>query len=109
MSCRRNDLGETKESEAKEPETRSAPKNLPYDGWLNEVERSKKNGELRQVKESMSSSWIHGFGNPPVGGCETVIGDHSSTGRVEDEIEGHSRKDDSENRPSKSVPAGAHK
>ena len=109
MSCRRNDLGEAKESEAKEPAAHSAPKNLPYDRWLDDVEWSEKNGELRQVKESMSSSWIHGFGNPPVGGCETVIGDHSSTGRVEDEIEGHSRKDDSENRPSKSVPAGAHR
>ncbi len=109
MSCRRNNLGETKESKAKEPEAHSAPKNLAKDGGLDKTERSKKNRELRQVKESMSSSWVHRFGNPPVGRCETVIGDHSSTGRVEDEIEGHSRKNDSQNRPSKGVPAKAHK
>ena len=109
MSCRRDNLGETKESEAKEPEAHSAPKNLAKDGGLDEVEWSKKNSELRQVEKTMGSSGVHRFGNPPVGGCETVVGDHSSTVRVEDKIEGHSRKDDSENRPSKSVPAGAHK
>jgi hypothetical protein len=104
-----HNLPKTKESIGKKTKTHGPPENLAKDGGLDEVKWSEKNGELRQVKESMSSSWIHGFGNPPVGGCETVIGDHSSTGRVEDEIEGHSRKDDSKNRPSKGVPAGAHK
>ena len=57
----------------------------------------------------MSSSWVHRFGNPPICCGESVVGDHSSTGRVEDKIEGHSRKNDSENRPSESFPAKAHK
>ncbi len=47
MSCRSDNLGETKESEAKEPEAHSAPKNLAKDGRLDEIERRKKNSELR--------------------------------------------------------------
>ena len=59
MSCRRNNLGETKKSKAKEPEAHSAPKNLAKDGGLDEVERSKKNSKLRQVEEPVGSAWVH--------------------------------------------------
>ena len=109
MNCSRDNSGETKESEAKEPEAHSAPKNLAKDGGLDEVEWSKKNGELGQVEKTVGPAWVHRFGNPPICCGESVVGDHPCAGWVEDEIEGHSRKDDSENRPSKSVPAGAHK
>jgi hypothetical protein len=104
-----HNLPKTKESIGKKTKTHGPPEDLAKDGGLDEVEWSEKNGELRQVKESMSSSWIHRFGNPPICCGESVVGDDPCASWVEDEIEGHSRKDDSENRPSKSVPSGAHK
>ncbi len=104
-----HNLPKTKESIGKKTKTHGPPEDLAKDGGLDEVEWSEKNGELRQVKESMSSSGVHRLGNPPVCCGESVVGDHPCSGWVEDEIEGHSRKDDSKNRPSKSVPAGAHK
>ena len=108
MSCRRNNLVETMESEAKEPEAHGTPEDLAKDRGLDEVERSKKNGELWQVKESMSSSWIHGFGNPPVCCGESVVGYHPCSGWVQDQVDRHSGKDEPKNGPGKSVPPIAH-
>ncbi len=109
MSCRRNNLGETKESKAKEPEAHGPPEDLAKDGRLDEVERSKKNSELRQVEKTMGSSGVHRFGNPPVCCGESVVGDHPCASWVQDQVDGHSSKNEPKNRPGKSVPTKTHK
>jgi len=109
MSCRRNSLGETKESEAKKPETHGPPEDLAKDGRLDEIERSKKNSELRKVEKTVGSAWVHRFGNPPVCCGESVVGNHPCSGGVEDQVDRHSGKDEPKNGPGEGVPPNAHK
>ncbi len=108
MSCRSDNLGETKESEAKEPEAHGPPEDLAKDEGLDEVERSKKNSELRQVEKTMGSSGVHRFGNPPVCCGESVVGDHPCASWVQDQVDGHSGKNEPKNGPGESVPPIAH-
>jgi len=57
----------------------------------------------------VGSAWVHRFGNPPVCCGETVVGDHSSAGWVQDQVDRHSGKDEPKNGPGEGVPPIAHK